>query len=626
MFIREVKTVNKKTGMEYITHKLVESVRTEHGPRQRIVMELGSLTLPKVDWKRLAHALECRLMGQESLLETGDEAIESLALSLVSSQRLSKRIAKVAADNPDAVAKQQVVPIDLESVQIKETRSVGAELLCAHAWDLLGLTGFLKTLRFSPREITAAKALVFGRMIAPGSERHTIEWFRKRSALAEFPDIADLSQCGKNLFYEVGDLLLDHKDRLEQMLYTQERTLFPHTEATVFLYDITNTYLEGHALGNTLAARGHCKSKRFDCPLLTLSLVVDDEGMPILSQVFRGNQSEPETMPKMMLRLTQQMQGHRLPLIKPTVVMDRGIATIDNVTWLRGNGYEYIVIKREDGSEEYRRQFEEGLASFELIREGKKSVYGEENNVYIRQEQAENGKLSRVLCISEGRARKERAIDARKERPFLEAIANFQGSIEKGTIKNPAKIEAKLIKIATSHARIAALYEVSLERQEGKITGIRLVRKQVPLEEEKLYGCSVIESSRTDLSGAEIWKLYTTLSRVESAFRSMKESLGVRPVYHQKANRASAHLFISVLAYHLLATIENLLTRKKDTRTWGTVREVMSTLMRGTVLLRDAQGSAYHLRLTGQAEDIHQDILDKLGIRRMLPKVVAKIG
>ena len=116
-----------------------------------------------------------------------------------------------------------------------------------------------------------------------------------------------------------------------------------------------------------------------------------------------------------------------------------------------------------------------------------------------------------------------------------------------------------------------------------------------------------------------------TLTRVESAFRSMKETLGMRPVYHQTADRSAAHLFLTVLAYHLLATIENFMTQQGDARTWGTLRGVMSTLMRGTVTMRDDQGATYYLRISGEPENEHQDILDKLGVRYLPDRVTSKI-
>ena len=628
MYIREYKQTNKKTGEVYVKHKLVTSVRTEKGPRQRVVMPLGTLTIPRLDWKRLAHALECRITGQKSLLQEHDADLERLALKIVSNNDLSKSLEvfrEAKLEEREALQKQtdpsRYVPIDLSSVRMKETRSLGAEALCMMAWDMLGFADILQKLKLSVRTISIAMVLIFGRMISPGSERHTIEWFRKRSALQELPGIADLRRCGKDRFYEAADELYPNKERIEDMLFQKEREYFPHTEATIYLYDITNTYLEGHGLNNDFAARGHCKSKRYDCPLMTLALVISDDGMPICSQIYKGNQSEPETMETMMRRLYQRIHGSQIPMFKPTVAMDRGFATEDNVEWLQKNGYHYIVIKREDGSEEYRQLFENERDTFDLVSSGR-SVYGDTNNVYIRKE-AINGDMCRVLCISEGKARKEKAIYEKKGNPFLEDIGKLNNSILKGSIKNPEKISNKLERIHVKHSKLSKNYKASLEIVDGKIVGVSVV--EIVSKPEPLFGCYVIENSHADMSAEETWNLYMTLTRVESAFRSMKETLGVRPIYHQTTDRSGAHLFIAVLAYHLLATIENLMKQQGDTRTWGTLRDVMSTLMRGTVTMRDDQGATYHIRLSGDPEDEHQDILDKLGVKSLPETITSKI-
>jgi len=628
MYIREYKDVDKETGKVKIKHKLVTSVRTEKGPRQRIVMPLGTLEIDRLDWKRLAHALECRITGQQSLLQEHDADLERLALKIVSNNDLSKSLevlCEARLEEREALRKQpdrsRYVPVDLGSVKMKETRSLGAEVLCKMAWDMLGLTDVLQKLKFPVRTVSIAMALVFGRLISPGSERHTIEWFRKRSALQELEGVSDLKRCGKDRFYEATDDLYAHKERIEDMLFQKEREYFPHTEATVYLYDITNTYFEGHALNNGLAARGHCKSKRYDCPLITLALVVGDDGLPICSQIYKGNQSEPETMETMMQRLYQRLHGSQIPMFKPTVAMDKGFATDDNVKWLRGNGYHYIVIKREDGSEYYRQQFEDGRDTFEIV-SSSRSVYGDFNNVYIRKEPV-NGDMCRVLCISEGKARKEGAIYEKKGNPFLEDIEGFRNSIQKGTIKDQGKISYKLQRIIGKHGKLSKNYETSFVLTDGKITGVSVSEKVA--KPEPLFGCYVIENSHADMTAEETWKLHMTLTRVEGAFRSMKETLGVRPVFHQTADRSAAHLFLAVLAYHLLAIIENLMTQQGDTRTWGTLREVMSTLMRGTVTMRDDQGVTYCLRLSGEPEAEHQDIMDKLGISSLPATIISKI-
>jgi transposase len=303
--------------------------------------------------------------------------------------------------------------------------------------------------------------------------------------------------------------------------------------------------------------------------------------------------------------------------------MDRGIATAENVKWLSENGYSYIIIKREDDSALYREIFETQRHTFERV-SSNKSVYGEENKVYVHKEPcADTDNISRILCYSEGKARKEQAIADKKGNPFLEDIAHFRQSIQKGTIKNKGKIEAKLQRMIIKHGRKAADYDTTFVLTDGKITDVSAVRKT--MEETPLYGCYVIESTHKEMTPQEIWKLYMTLTRVESAFRSMKETLGLRPIYHQKAERTESHLFITVMAYHLLAVIENIMTQQGDTRTWATLRDVMSTLMRGTVSMRDIKGITYLLRISGEPESEHQDILDKLGIHSLPKQVISVI-
>ncbi|MDR1558950.1 MAG: hypothetical protein LBS84_04470, partial [Clostridiales bacterium] len=158
MFIRENKTRNKKTGDIYIKHVLVESVRVNGQPRQRVVMGLGRLDLPRREWKKLAHALECQLSGQITLLEDNDKYIEDLALSLVSNNKLSKKldILETGAAQSDS---GNCVSIDLGSVSTEKSRSVGAELVCLDTWGLLNFDEILKDCGFSQNQKAVAKAL-----------------------------------------------------------------------------------------------------------------------------------------------------------------------------------------------------------------------------------------------------------------------------------------------------------------------------------------------------------------------------------------------------------------------------------------------------------------------------------
>jgi transposase len=584
-------------------------------------MNLGQLMITRMEWKKLAHALECQLTGQQTLLGASDKDIERLALSLVSNMKLSERLQEKSGDK--SKKERKLVTIDLKSIKTTKSREMGPELVCQMAWDLLDIEEMLKKTAFGSREIAMAKAVIFGRLISPGSEMHTYRWFRDKSALSEFAG-ADISGYGKDMFYEAGDNLYNKKDRIEELLYMRERELFPHDAGTIFLYDLTNTYMEGSCLGNKLAERGHCKSKRTDCPLITLSLLVDGDGMPIVSHIYKGNQSEPETMEDMITRLESMAWGNQMTLIKPTVAMDRGIATQSNVDYLRAHQYPYIVIKREDESEEYRGQFETERGSFTNIGQRRKSAYGDENNVYVKKLEPDGEDICKVLCISDGKARKERAIDAKKIQRFLDDMNKLDKSIKGGKIKNLAKTVAKLKRIAKKHKMASETYDFSVsETEDGKAAGIVLEKKAA--FEETLYGCYVMESTHKELSDIELWKLYMTLTHVESAFRAMKSELGMRPVYHQNETRSGAHLFITVLAYHLLAVIERLLMQKGDHRQWSTIREVLSTHTRNTVIMTDKDGNTDHVRVSGAPESMHQEIYDMLEVRDPLKQVVSRV-
>ena len=624
MFIRENKTTNKKTGDVYIKHVLVEAVRVNGQPRQRVVMGLGRLELHRREWKKLAHALECQLSGQLTLLEDNDKYIEDLALSLVSNNKLSRKleILESGAEHSDT---SNCVQVDLNSISTEKTRSVGAELVCQDTWDLLNFDQILKDCGFAPNQRAVAKALIFGRLISPGSERHTIEWFQKRSALAEFPG-CDITNLGKNRFYEIGDKLYENKDKIEEGLYRRQESLFPMNGDTVFLYDLTNTYMEGSCLGNALAKRAHCKSKRYDCPLIALSLLVRNDSGPVVSHIYRGNQGEPETMVDMLNRL-EKMFGYDSPqmvLEKPTIIMDRGIATIDNVVILQDRGYAYAVVTREDQTDEYLEEFERARDTFTRIDDlsHKYTAYGDENHVYVKKI-SQDGEMCKVLCLSDGKAHKENAIATKKDSRYLADVERLNRSIQKGSIKNIDKIETKLKNYSKKHKSTAAKYNVTLTLNgQGKAQRIEIAPKAA--EPNPLSGCYVIESTHIEMDAVEIWKLYMAQAHVESSFRAMKGELGMRPVYHQNDSRSAAHLFITVLAYHILSAVERRLAQHGDTREWQTLRDVLSTHTRITVVMKDKDGNIYHHRASGKPEDAHQDIYKKLGIKDPTKKIISR--
>ena len=115
----------------------------------------------------------------------------------------------------------------------------------------------------------------------------------------------------------------------------------------IILYDLTNTFFEGSGKFNPKARYGgNSKEKRNDCPLVTLGLVLDVQGFPKKSRIYEGNISEPKTLEAMIRGLASEDINDNC-LFKPTIVLDAGIATEDNINWLRGQSYHYIVVSRK---------------------------------------------------------------------------------------------------------------------------------------------------------------------------------------------------------------------------------------------------------------------------------------
>ena len=111
-----------------------------------------------------------------------------------------------------------------------------------------------------------------------------------------------------------------------------------------------------------------------------------------------------------------------------------------------------------------------------------------------------------------------------------------------------------------------------------------------------------------------------TLSRVESAFRALKSDLGFRPTRQHGELRTQGHLFGSVLAYPLLASIERSFHPQGDPRIWATLHEQLATHPRSTISLRGEGNPLHQIRISGNPEPVHQKIYRLLNIQDLLPR------
>ena len=625
MYIRESRIKNKKTGGVYVSHQLVETVQTDKGPRNRVLFHLGRLSLDPSRRKTLAQLFEARLAGQSPLPGLSDPELLAIVEAALRDNKIHRKKRGPKKD-PAASRPRGTAVLSPDSLVLSNSRSAGPEIAAYTAWEQLGMDESLLAAGFSRRELRLACAVVIGRLVAPGSDLATHRWLTSRSSLPEMIG-GDLETIGKDALYALTDRLWGVKDVLEKRLVENSQALSGSAE-TVLLYDMSHTYFEGTCRGNDLARRGHSKEKRSDCPLVSFSLVVDRSGRPIASRIDPGNQSEPETLVSVLDRLEALLPAPLPGMIfpKPTLVMDRGIATRSNLLLMKTRGFPYCIVERRPVEKAYRKEFETAKETFEWFSPNADSP---DSGVWLKKVSCpEDPSLVRALVLSESRKLKEKAMDTLKETRYLGALERLRASVRKGTIsqaetlfKRLGRLEASYSSVAR-HYTVAPVYETSgpppIPRGKKKAVLslsspriVDLVWEKSPQRQRRkiLTGAYVIETTHRELSASGIWSLYTTLTQVEGAFRALKSDLGVRPVFHQTADRTRAHLFVSVLAYFLLSHIESRFKKAEDTRSWPTLRETLETYTRVTLSGSDPHtGYHYELRDFVDPEPAHKEI------------------
>jgi transposase len=605
MYIKKVRKSHRNSNKVYEYLHLVENVRTEKGPRQRLILNLGALDVPADQYKELANCIEAMLTGQQQLF-SADPQIEKHARTAL--QRIRSKPDREQKADHDKPAYEN---IDANSLQAGEVRSLGPEYVCHSIWNELGFNDVLMANGISEHVLPLLEALVVGRLVSPGSERHTWQWAQDRSAIHELTGTP--LRPSLNALYRAGDSLFDCKDALETHLAGQEKELFSLPER-MCLFDLTNTYFEGRAAGNPKAKRGRSKEKRSDCKLLTLALVVDEHGFAKYSQLYPGNQAECETLRQIienLIRIRPNLATDR------TVVIDAGIATKANIDYLKEKQFHYIVVNR-------------GKADFTVDDTEQMKIVRQTDEYTLEVKRCEKGGQAFLLCRSSARTGKDYGIRNRQEQLFVERLQYCRdGLCKKGHTKSYPKVLEQIGRLREKYPRASKLYDVTVIAEDKSAKSVKasavVWKKRAQYNEiSKFDGCYVLRTDRLDLTDQEIWETYVMLTRVESAFRSMKSSLGLRPNFHQTTERADAHMFISVLAYHILHTIEYRLRQRDDHRLWSTVRDVLSTHQRLTIeynVKERNQVQRHHLRLCGNAEPEHKQIYENLGLKEVpLPR------
>ncbi len=578
MFIRPC--YRMKDGRRHAYWALVESYRTERGPRQRIVAYLGRLD------------------------EEGRLAIQQAARSETDHDEHQRQLP--FADEPSVHADQdhvqpQWVSVNVSAVRVENCVQFGGPWLALELIKKIGLDDFFSQhLSHGHGGVdwsSLAMVLVICRLCKPSSELYIAEHFYGKSALAQLLGVPAAKVYHTRL-YRALDQLLPHKEKLEMFLKQRLGELF-ELEYDLLLYDVTSTYFEGQAKANPKAKYGYSRDKRSDCKQVCIALVVSRCGMPIGYEVFDGNRRDSTTVEEIVTTMES-----RYGKSQRVWVMDRGMLSEANLQFLQEGERRYIIGTPKSMLKKFERQLLE--ESWDEVREG----------VEVKLCASPEGDAETfILCRSRDRLEKEQAIFARFESRIEEGLQKIQASCQKKK-QSPLKIAERVGRLKGANSRAARLFDVKIETRDNGAAKLTWTKNESHRAWATLTdGCYVLRSNIRDWTPEELWQAYVQLTEAESAFRIQKSDLRIRPIWHQKEDRVLAHILVCFLAYVLWKTLAGMCRvaglGDEPRRVFDEIAEIRSM----DVVLPTSEGIDLRRRCVSRPSQHQSILLDRLGLK-----------
>jgi hypothetical protein len=484
-----IKRTTRRVGSTtYVNHLLVESVATPQGPRHRTICSLGSLApAPVAQWRGLAQKLSSALAGQTTLVP--DPAVEVLAAQTRPTRSRSRPAPAGAAD---------VVAIHTDRVQTEEPREAGPVHVGHQMWQALALDRILAAAGLSARTRQLTELMTLNRLVNPAAEHAMPDWIR-RTALGDIL-ATDFTTLADDALYRNLDRLHPQRAPIERALAEQEGTLF-NLDDTVYLYDLTSTYFEGQCPRNPQAKRGYSRDHRPDCKQVVVGLVLDRDGFPKAHEVFDGHRVDRTTVAAMLTTL-EVRTGRRGGA---TVVVDRGMAFADTLKEITDRGHHYLVASRQAERTPHLDAFEDATGWAEVIRQPSPRNPGQKKSRVEIKRQVVAGEVH-ILCRSEGRTAKDRAIREKHEQRFLGDLKKLQARVSTGRLREDAKVHEAIGRLKERYPRVARYYALTYDAAAPTVTWALHDDKKT--KAAQLDGGYLLKTDRPDLTDEEIWRLY----------------------------------------------------------------------------------------------------------------------
>lgn len=564
MYLRKCHSTKRKKEHNY--WQLVESYRTVRGPRQRIVAYLGDIS-----------QTECQGLKQAAEEKTGTWQ-----------SRLF-----------DENGEPEWVEVDTKRIRVGRVRDFGGYWLGLQMLEKLQLVAFLEQAIPSGREdidwSMMSLVLVLMRLCEPSSELCIVEDLYERSPLADLLGIPE-EKMNDDRLYRALDKLLPYKSGLEKHLKEQLGELF-QLKYDLLLYDVTSTYFEGEAADNKQAQYGYSRDHRPDCKQVCIALVVSREGMPLGYEVFNGNRHDVTTVEDIVTKIESQYgRAERI------WVMDRGMISEETLEFLQFGNRRYIV----GTPKSQLKNFEQELLNqdWEKIQDG----------LEVKLCSSPERKETFVLCRSEARAQKEKAIHERFEKRIEKGLTKIEESCRKRKQK-VGITERRVGRLLGANSRAAGLFKV--EVREGKDDKAELAWQKVEAWRqwaELSEGCYMLRTNIAGWNTGKLWEAYIQLTQAETAFRIQKSDLRIRPIWHQKEERVQAHILVCFLAYVLWKMLGQMCRKAGLGNEPRKVFDEIAQIKVVDVVLPTKRGTTITKRCIAQPTEAQSVLLQKLGL------------
>ena len=595
MFLRR----NRRTvgGESYEYWTLVQTVRTARGPRQQVVATLG------------------KEIGEEGA-RAGWEDLSRL-LDGTPATPIQGELGKPWGE----VAPRQWSQIDIRGLRVERVRDFGQAYLALSLWRRLGLHSLLGQLMEGGREDVpwneTACILTLARFCGQRSELEVAERWYADSALEDLLGVP-VEAVNDSRLYRGLDELLKHKDQLCTHLLERYRSWFG-VGFEFLLYDVTSTYFEGQAKGNTKAARGYSRDKRPDCKQVNIGLVVTPEGLPLGYEVFAGHTVDVTTVEDM-VELMEKKYGQPSRIW----VMDRGMVSEDNLDFLRDRGARYLVgtPKGQLKSVEAALLDQTGWAEVQPGVEAKLVDHPDGQ-----------GAEQYILCRSAARREKEAAMLELQRQRLRSKLEQTAASLRKRPAKNPGVVERRIGRWLGRYPAAERLLEVEVLRNAaGEACDLKITERPERTTWSQLaHGAYLLRTNCTEKDPTQLWRWYMQLTQAEDAFRISKSDLSLRPVYHQKTHRVEAHILVCFLSLALWRSLEMWMRGKGLGNCARQLIKEVSTIRSMDVILPVRQGSSdesteLRLRVVARPDRPVAELLHHLGLELpAAPKIIQNV-